>query len=386
MSWIFKQAGSDNYWIGYRFNGKQFRASTGTPDKAQAERDLAKVRAMYEARKAGALHEDVYRTLTGTQNQGKDSLKLTTELWLNECNGDVAPKTVERYRDIVTGFCDFLKADDAKPLLKDVQQDNVAEYLRAKRARTSPQTARLARRILSGFFNYATENNKIPANPVPSAKSLKLTRRSAHDTQTRRAFTLRELKTLFDKCPNDFWKYMVLAGFFLGQRLGDLICLTWGAVDFKDKCIRFVQSKTGKTVIVPLHPTLLNFLTDRKKSVGRVSAATPIWPEKAELYRRRGARAFSNEFYDEVLLPCGLVPSRDHKKIKRADTDTRKVNEVSFHCLRHTFVSLLKISGASQSVAKELAGHSSDFMSDIYTHTPEAELTKAIKQLPDIAK
>jgi len=33
---------------------------------------------------------------------------------------------------------------------------------------------------------------------------------------------------------------------------------------------------------------------------------------------------------------------------------------VTFHSLLHTFVSLLKVTGSSQSVAKELAGHSSD--------------------------
>jgi site-specific recombinase XerD len=62
------------------------------------------------------------------------------------------------------------------------------------------------------------------------------------------------------------------------------------------------------------------------------------------------------------------------------------VSPVSFHCLRHTFVSLLKITGASQSTAKELAGHSSDAMSDLYTHVDEATLTKAIKQLPQVTK
>jgi integrase len=144
-----------------------------------------------------------------------------------------------------------------------------------------------------------------------------------------------------------------------------------------------VQSKTGKTVIVPLHRTLLNFLAARKKDVGRVSAATPIWPDKAELYRLRGARAFSNIFYDEVLLKCGLVPARDHKKTKQTNTDTRKVNEVSYHSLRHTFVSLLKASGATQAIAKELAGHSSDAMSDLYTHVPEKALAAAIKKLPN---
>src|SRR4030095_8117580 len=100
---------------------------------------------------------------------------------------------------------------------------------------------------------------------------------------------------------------------------------------------------------------------------------------------------FSNEFYDEVLLPAGLVVKRSKHAQKdengnRIVRQGRKVNEISFHCLRHTFVTLLKVAGGSQAVAKELAGHSNDQVSDLYTHVPEAVLTKAIKQLPEVTK
>jgi integrase len=384
MAWLFKRDGSNNWWLGYRFNGRQYRSSTETPDKAEAERQLAKVRAMYEARKAGSLTEDVYRVLSGTQNRGLDSLRATVDVWLAECKTNVAPKTLERYRDIANDFCTFLNAGDTKPLLKDVQKDNVADYLRHKKAQTSPQTARLARIILGGFFNYAVDNEKISASPVPSSKSLKLTQRAAEETATRRPLTLAELETVFEKCPNDFWQYMVLSGFYLGQRMGDLICLTWGAVDFKGQVVRLVQSKTGKSVRLRLFPRLMQFLIKQKKAAGKVSAATPIWPDKAELYRKQGSKVFSNEFYDDVLLPCGLVPSRTHKKSKKSDDDKRKVNAVSFHSLRHTFVTLLKATGATQAVAKELAGHSSDSISDHYTTMPPEILDNAILQLPDI--
>lgn len=172
MAWLFKREGSNNWWIGYRYNGNQYRSSTETPDKVQAERQLAKVRTLYEARKAGSLIENVYRVLSGTQNQGRDSLRTTVDVWLAECKANIAAKTHERYGDIVNDFCAFLKADHAKPLLKDVHRDNVADYLRHKRARTSPQTARLARTILNGFFNYAVDNEKISESPFQVPRAL----------------------------------------------------------------------------------------------------------------------------------------------------------------------------------------------------------------------
>jgi integrase len=179
----------------------------------------------------------------------------------------------------------------------------------------------------------------------------------------------------------------VLAGFYCGQRMGDLICLPWGAVDFAQNQIRLVQSKTGKSIAVPLRAELGAFLKELRRKAGTVKPSDPIWPAEAKRYAESGAGVFSNEFYEDVLLPAGLVLPRTHYAKKNSATNSqRRVNPVSFHCLRHTFVSLLKISGATQATAKELAGHSSDAMSDLYTHVPEAELNRAIKQLPGIRK
>jgi integrase len=383
MAWLYKQRGSENWWIGYRLNGKQHLRSTGTPNKDEAQRELEKLRLLDQAHKAGSLTDEFYR-LISNQRSTNEALVPYTKLWLKECR-DLAGPTLERYQDVIDGFCTHLNATETAPLLRDIRPETIGAFLREKRADTSTATSRLFRRVLSGFFNYAVDNRVIQINPVPSAKSLKLTKESE---RVRRAFTLKELKTLFDKAPNDFWKWMVLAGFYMGQRMGDLICLPWGAVDFEQNQIRMVASKTGRAMTIPLRAELRTFLLKLRKKAGAVKPADPIWPEEAKQYEQRGAGGFSNQFYDEVLLPAGLVPKRTHHAKKKTDSDTqsRKTTAVSFHCLRHTFVSLLKISGGSQAVAKELAGHSSDAVSDLYTHVPEEALTKAIKSLPEVTK
>ena len=143
---------------------------------------------------------------------------------------------------------------------------------------------------------------------------------------------------------------------------------------------------------IPLRDELRDFLLQLRQKAGVVRPSDPVWPEEFKRYSEKGAGMFSNEFYDEVLLPAGLVASRpkhppkDLNGTKRVRTQARKVNELSFHCLRHTFVSLLKLTGGSQAIAKELAGHSSDAVSDLYTHVPEEALSKAINQLPALIK
>ena len=382
MAWLFKQAESENWWVGYRLNGRQYRRSTKTGDRKKAEQELAKLNAIDQAHKAGSLTDEFVALLTRKQSSG-DSLRGYIKQWLAECK-DLSSATLIKYRSVPEEFCKYLNATETAPLLREIQSDTVGAFLREKRASTSTATANHVRRILSAFFNYAVDNKALPHSPVPSSRALKLTKDSK---AVRRAFTLAELTTLFSKCPSDFWRYMVMAGFYCGQRMGDLISLPWGAVDFENKQIRLTQSKTGKSIEVPLRAELGEFLAKLKAKAGTVKPATPIWPAEAERYEKFGAAGFSNEFYDEVLLPAGLVTPRKqshHKKAEAEKKTSRKVNSVSFHCLRHTFVSLLKVSGASQATAKELAGHSSDAVSDLYTHIPTAELNRAIKQLPEI--
>jgi integrase len=384
MAWIYQRHGSENWWLGYRLNGRQFLRSTKTSDRKKAEQELARLNAVDQAHKAGSLTDEFVALLTRKASSG-ESLPAYVRQWLAECK-DLSGQTLKRYRAIANEFCEYLNATDTTPLLRDIRQETIGTFIREKRANTSTATAKLTRRVLSAFFNYAVDNRALPFSPVPSSRALKLTKDSK---AIRRAFTLKELKTLFDKCPSDFWRYMVLAGFYCGQRMGDLICLPWGAVDFAQKQIRLVQSKTGKSIAAPMRAELEVFLKELRMKAGKVKASDFIWPVEAQRYQKFGAGVFSNEFYDEVLLPAGLVASRSHAAIKRTgdiDSTRRKVSPVSFHCLRHTFVSLLKISGASQATAKELAGHSSDAMSDLYTHVPEIELNRAIKQLPAIAK
>lgn len=384
MPWLYQRKGTDNWWLGYRVNGKQVLESTGTSDKEKAEKILARMESAAQATRAGTLTEEYIRTLTGKTAVEQDApLRATFKQWLDECKTGLSRVTVERYENVTSDFEKYVKATDEAPKLGEVQKETIARFIRGKRSDTSAATAKLYRRILAAFFNWCIDNDALKDSPMPSAKSLKL---NGESDKVRRAFTLSELKNLHDKAPNDFWRYMILAGFFLGQRMGDLICLPWGAVDFQQNIVRLRASKTGKTVEIPLRIELATLLSNLKRKAGNPKVSDSIFPEQCARYSKRGSGTFSNEFYDEVLLPCGLVKARTHKKAVKADDEKdnggRRVNDVSFHCLRHSFVSFLKMTGAHQSVAKELAGHSTDAISDLYSHMDLETRTKAIEGLP----
>lgn len=167
-----------------------------------------------------------------------------------------------------------------------------------------------------------------------------------------------------------------------------MICLAWVAVDLDGNVLRLKQRKTKHKVQVPIRPALRTLLVGLRSKLGKVNPSDPIWPEHAERYERLGAGPFSNEFYD-LMASCGLVPARTHKVVKRAKSkagsQSRQLTPISFHSLRHTFISLLRATGGNQAVAKELAGHSSDAVNDLYTHMPAETLQRAIAALPELS-
>jgi hypothetical protein len=186
MAWLYKQDGSDNWWIGYRVNGKQVRRSTKTSDRKAAERQLAKLESVAQAHAAGALTQEFIRHLTGIE-AASDTLHALRGQWLNECR-DLSPRTVERYKGVLHDYYSFVNATETAPLIRDIQPDTIAAFLRAKRDKNSVETVRQTRRILVIFYNYCVDNRAVQFSPVPSSKSLKLVR--AATKRARRAFTI----------------------------------------------------------------------------------------------------------------------------------------------------------------------------------------------------
>ncbi len=379
MSWLYKRGGV--WWIGYRTNGKQVLRSTGHADKQEAEKERYRVDALCSAHKAGSLTEELYRALTGATKPTL-TLKQALREWLAEAEGSTAPGSFTRYSRIARDFETFTGATDAGPLLSSINADTIRGYLAQRRKEISASSANLERKILSGFINRYVDAGAIPHNPV---RQTKLSKASQGEKQARRPFTIEEVRALYAKAPDPFWRYMVLSAFFTGLRMGDLICLRWGAVDLNENVIRITSGKTGTRVAIPLRPVLKTMLSELRLQAADARPGTFIWPEQAKRYEASKSASFSNGFYDNLLVPCGLVAVRPSKHaVKAGRRSTRETNEISFHSLRHSFVSLIKATGGSQAVAKELAGHSSDTVSDNYTTLPPEVLAEAVNRLPDI--
>lgn len=384
MAWLYQRNDSAVWWIGWRTGGRQYLKSTGKTEKQEAEKVLAQYRSMHHAKIAGSLTEDFYRALTGA-TLPRLTLQKALKDWLDECAG-LAEKTVLKYSALATEFAAYQNTTPDAPLVRDITVEDVRGFLNSRRGQLSVGTIKLNRKLLSVFFRRLSNAGTIAKNPVAAVK---VKGGNSGDDNKRRAFTLEELGLIYDKAPSDFWRYMILAGFYCGQRMGDLITIRWGSVDLKENTLHITPRKTrnssGITLHIPMAGRLRQLLYQLRAKAGGVNPTDPVWPEQSKAYLSKGAGPFSNDFYASVLAPAGLVVAREsNKKAKKGRAHKRDASPVSFHSLRHTFVSLLKATGGNQAVAKELAGHSSDIVSDLYTHLPREALALAIGNLPEV--
>ena len=383
MAWLYKQKGSANWWIGYRANGKQFLRSTDTADRAKAEAELHKVEALYSVKNSAGLLADVYAALSG-KTTPKVTLAGALDDWIAESTGSTSKSTLKKYRQIADDLKGYFKATAAGPLLADIETEPLREFLVEKRKHLAASTVNNGyRKIISIFFLRAIKNGQTKENPTTPIKPFKP---GKDEGEARRAFTMEELALIHSKAPDKFWKYMIVAGFFLGQRMGDIICMRWGNVDFEQRTIRITTGKTGRKMQIPMAPQLFTLLEKLRQGITTPPPASAfIWPEQAAVYLAQGAQQFSREFYD-ILTTSGLTVARtaSHSAQKNGRRAKRDTAAVSYHCLRHTFISMLRTTGGNQAVAKELAGHSSDLMNDGYTHNSPEILAKAVNALPTI--
>ncbi|HAB14961.1 MAG TPA: tyrosine-type recombinase/integrase [Verrucomicrobiota bacterium] len=376
MAWLYQQPLSDSWFIGYRLNGRLVRKTTGTSDRKKAEAQLRKIEVLLSVHSQGDAVDDLYRALRSQNSSRSWSLKNELDDWLAEAQKTTSPATGERYVSIAKGLIEFLKADDTKPVLHKVGTAQLSTYLADVFERKSPATANFERKVLRVLFRRAIINRRLEIDPMLPIKSFKVPANQVR----RRPFTAAEVSRLFSKAEG-FWRYAVAMGFFTGLRLGDIAAAPVGAFDLGSGMLAIETAKTGKRVEIPLPAALLSIIRERIDELPIARPESPLWPVYASM--RTGQR--SNEFH-ELLVECGLAAARTHKSTGKGRDAGREGARVSFHSLRHTCVSLLKATGASQSVAKGIVGHDSDAISDHYTSLPAETLREAIAKLPDITK
>lgn len=216
--------------------------------------------------------------------------------------------------------------------------------------------------MISGPLSFALDEELIPANPASGiTKKLQLRRDRKIEIEP---LTWEEVSLFLNicsiHCPEHYPFF--LCAFRTGLRLGELLGLQWGDVDWHGKFIRVSRSyklgrltltKTGKIRRVDMSNQLLESLKALHVGIKRQAPKTGQGKIIETTFHRGGKPMEQNyirRVFTRLLVKAGL-------------------GEVRLHDIRHTFASLLLSDGASPVYVKEQLGHTSIQMTvDIYGH------------------
>jgi len=330
---------------------------------------LRKRRTMHQLEKTlREFHEE----LCGEASQTRTLRAFCIE-WLAEKQPSVSDSTFKFYSTAVDKLSAFFdkKTDQS---VAEITRGDLVEFRNGIAQSVSASTVNHDMIAIKMIFRDARRRGYISENP---AQDIKAVREYDDPSETgRRAFTTSELQALLAVADEE-WASMIRLGFLTGARLVDVATLRWCNVDLTREELRYTARKTGKTTLIPITGALRAHLL----SLPSVDdPRDPLHPRALASVERQGNSARLSAVFGELLENCGLRPVQS----ALPGTKRHRRNALSYHSLRHSFVSFLKNAGAAQSVAMELAGHSNAQTSALYTHADRNAMTRAMASLPQL--
>ncbi len=235
---------------------------------------------------------------------------------------EIRPEQVEAYR------AQRRKADGCVPSLQTINNDHIS---------------------LKHCLNVAIRRGLLVSNPAS-----RVPLPNPHNERDR-VLTEIEWTRLYEMAAPHLQPILLLA-YHLGQRLGEILELTWDRIDLQRGFIalRAIDTKTKKPRQVPVTPAVREIL--------------------AELAKVR--RLHINHVF--------LYEGKPVKSIKRAFKTAKRlagVGDFRFHDLRHCAATNLRRAGVDTATAMKIVGHKSERMWKRYNAIEEKDLVKAASQL-----
>jgi integrase len=366
-------------------SGRRRKRSTKETDRKAAMKRAVAFESAWgrqtAAKQARKVMTDLYRDITG-EALANITLSEHCDAWLETKRGEVSVATLKFYENSIVKLKAALAEKLDKPLDVVTKADLVAWRNKALKT-LAPGTVSHDLRAWRMLFQAAVDDGLVFENPVDNIKVKGRDERGGEEGAPKRLFTPVELQSLLLAATPE-WKSMILFAAYSGLRLGDVAALTWGSLDEEKGWMTVRTRKTGKTVRVPIAGPLAAHI----KKLKRGEHAEPVHPQAAGIMGKIGRTGPLSNQFAELLAKCGLRAPIDKNKRSTGKglSGKRTINELSFHTLRHLTVSLLKDAGAPESVVKAIVGHSSQAISDHYTHTGDDAMRDAIANLQPIGR
>jgi len=218
-----------------------------------------------------------------------------------------------------------------------------------------PTTVNCYLRKINASFNLANRFDLINFNPAK-----KVTKLREVESQ-RKVFNENEFNKLVEAITDKSFKNLVLFGKYTGCRVSELVNLQWNDINLNENHIEIrnkekFTTKTGKNRKIPISVKLIEVISQMEE--GKPDEFIFLQKHGKKFSKDRATR-FTKRYLRKAKLPEYLT----------------------FHCLRHTFITNLLRKGVSIYIVKKLAGHADIKTTEIYAHLVTDDLRGAVNIL-----
>ncbi len=369
----------DRYYVlQYKHKGKVYNESIGWASDgvtlAKCEAELANLKLNWHNGEGGQTIKEIREKNLMTSKKESDDFAKKQALtlgaifnsgYLSQQKTKRRPKSEITIQNEISMLNNYILPYFADTPLSEIDSNKMDKFLlhllSVKSLRTGKNLSASTRthiiNLISQIFNYAI-TRKLGEN---LENPIKFIEKPMNTNQRQRWLKPHEAKRLLDALfersvdTHDIAKIAL----FTGMRQAEILNLTWENIDRENKVIFLSQTKSGKTRYV--------YMTEECLEV---------------LNRRYDKQAFSEKVFKTNALSKTF--DRTVKQLGFNDNIDNPLNKVCFHTLRHTFASWQVQSGKSLFEVAGLLGHSSDAMTQRYSHLCPDKLQKATQSIEGI--
>ncbi len=370
------------YWAWRDADGRRLKTSTMIPAQASLRKEAEEVGRSFEtidevARRDADVDGQLRKIIADVLKKvGKPPLDDPTlsqwlDRWLAGQRGAVSEATLRRY-DGAVGMLRRILGQRQNARLCAVTSADIQRFRDTLRAEgRSAKTTNLLLSVIRAALKVAVRDDLLERDPGRSVRYLKVV-----DTE-KIVFSPGEVARLVAAAEGE-WRTLILCAYFTGQRLSDLIRLTWADVDLDEHRIRFFQKKTGKWLKTPIHAELAEYLLALPTSD---SAAALLFPELSQL-KTGGSNGLSRTF--SALMEKAGVGNAIARE--REGKSGRSTAARSFHVLRHSHISSMMNADVPAEIRQRISGHSSTKIHAGYSHAEWETLDRAVQSIDRLPK
>ena len=339
---IYQRKGREGYYVRFRRDGREIQRFGGKSE-LQAEKKLARVAALHYD---GTPLDEILSKVFGDFHGETLTFAAAVPYYLAYAERHKKRSTIKadavrlgRILDEAGWTNRYLGAIGTKQLVR------WADKRRAGGA--SGPTVNRDISIVSALFKWAKSLGYCESNPARE-----VARYSEKGRERETHLTAEEARALVKAATGELRPLLVCA-LSTGMRRGEILSLSWQAVDFERGTITVEASKekSGKGRVVPMTDDLATVLRTLRS-------------------QRRVFRMDRDDlvFMRETGKPWKLTALRRAFEQARMVLPEEKQSEVTFHTLRHTAASLMVQRGAALFDVSKILGHSSLQMTMRYAH------------------